>query len=122
MSQQAVPTTTADAAAVALGEPRPKATALTHGQTEADLSVWSDAAGNEVGYWECTPGRFSARRDGFTEICQILSGWATLHPAGDEPVEIGPGSTLVTPSGWIGDWDVHETIRKLFVIVPDQTA
>lgn len=37
----------------------------------------------------------------------------------DQPVSLGAGDTLVMPSGWRGAWVVHETVRKLYVIVDD---
>ena len=29
---------------------------------------------------------------------------------------IGPGDTAVFPRGWTGAWQIHETIRKLYVL------
>ena len=84
---------------------------------EAALVVWSAPEGVETGIWEATPGRFGATRDGYHEVCQILSGRATLAPTGGEPVQIGPGDTLVTPAGWTGVWEVHETLRKTYVVL-----
>jgi uncharacterized cupin superfamily protein len=31
-------------------------------------------------------------------------------------VEVGPGTTAVFPKGWAGTWEVHETLRKVYVI------
>ncbi|MER6557143.1 cupin domain-containing protein [Streptomyces sp. NPDC001027] len=112
------PTTAiADAKATELPEPAPKPTSVTPGQTESALGLWTDGRGAEVGYWECSPGRFAATRDGYSEICQILSGRMTLYPSGAEPIDLGPGSTIVMPEGWTGDWEIHETVRKLYVII-----
>lgn len=101
-----------------LGEPTPKPTALTDGVLEAARSIWS-AAGTDVGVWECSPGAFTARRDGYTEICQILSGSVTVETEGGESVLLRGGSTFVMPSGWIGTWHVHETLRKVYVTIDD---
>jgi hypothetical protein len=46
----------------------------------------------------------------------ILSGRMTVTADGGEPFEIGPGDTAVFPLGWTGTWQIHETIRKLYVI------
>ena len=35
---------------------------------------------------------------------------------GGEPTDIGPGDTAVFPRGWAGTWQIHETIRKLYVL------
>ena len=99
-----------------LGPHTPKPTSSTAGQTEAALTVWTAAGGAETGVWEATPGTFTATREGYHEVCQILSGRATITPAGGAPVVVGPGDTLVTPAGWIGVWDVHETLRKTYVV------
>ncbi|WP_082571080.1 cupin domain-containing protein [Agromyces sp. Root1464] len=101
-----------------LGDRSPKATAVTDGVLEASDSLWG-RDGLDVGYWECTPGRFTATRDGYTAICQLLSGRVSIEVDGEEPVTLEAGDTLVMPSGWRGVWVVHETVRKLYVIVDD---
>jgi uncharacterized cupin superfamily protein len=40
----------------------------------------------------------------------------TVTPDGGAAQEIGPGDTAVFPRGWAGTWQIHETIRKLYVI------
>jgi uncharacterized protein len=40
----------------------------------------------------------------------------TVTPDGGEPQDIGPGDTAVFPRGWAGTWQIHEPIRKLYVI------
>ena len=49
-----------------------------------------------------------------------LEDWGPLEEAlpisGGEPSEIGPGDTAVFPRGWTGTWQIHETIRKLYVL------
>ena len=117
------PDTVATVAALApiardLGPAAPKPTALSEGVLEASDSLWA-TPGVDVGFWECTPGRFAATREGYTEVCQFLSGRVTIEVDGEEPVTFGAGDTLVTPSGWRGMWHVHETVRKLYVIIDD---
>jgi uncharacterized cupin superfamily protein len=101
---------------VALPEPQAKPTSRT-GQVEATLSVWQSAAPTSTGIWECDPGEFTAVRDDYTEVCQILSGSGTVR--GDDGVnaELAPGSLLVLPVGWRGTWVVRETIRKTYVLI-----
>ncbi|MFI6595750.1 cupin domain-containing protein [Nonomuraea sp. NPDC050536] len=94
---------------------QPKPTSLT-GQRESTLELWT-SGGAEAGIWECEAGRFTAVRDGFHEICQILSGTATLTGEDGQVVELGPGSTVVLPDGWRGTWDVHTPMRKTYVTV-----
>jgi uncharacterized cupin superfamily protein len=38
------------------------------------------------------------------------------HPDGGQPQDIGPGDSAVFPRGWTGAWQIHETIRKLYVL------
>jgi hypothetical protein len=101
-----------------IGEHTAKPTALTAGLTEATEPVW--AGGRiETGLWECTPGRFTARRDGYTEICTILYGSVTITQEGQDPIRFGPGDVMVMPSGWVGEWDVHEPLRKHYTVIDD---
>ena len=78
-------------------------------------TLWSGEGAQETGVWECTPGpsRWSLADN---EFVHILSGRMTVTPDGGEPTEIGPGDTAVFPRGWAGTWQIHETIRKLYVL------
>jgi sarcosine oxidase subunit beta len=51
------------------------------------------------------------------EFVHILSGRMTVTPDGGEPADIGPGDTAVFPRGWTGTWQIHDTIRKLYVLL-----
>ncbi len=77
-------------------------------------TLWADGD-QEVGVWQCTPGpsRWTLETH---EAVHILAGRMTVTPDGGEPQEIGPGDTAVFPRGWRGTWQIHETIRKLYVI------
>ncbi|MEO6826918.1 MAG: cupin domain-containing protein [Microbacteriaceae bacterium] len=102
--------------AAVLPQAKPKLTSIT-GQFEAALTVWQSQSPTAVGVWECDAGEFPTTRPDYTEVCQILTGTATI--VGDDGVtaEIGPGSLLVLPLGWAGTWVVHETLRKTYVII-----
>ncbi|MHB1431896.1 MAG: cupin domain-containing protein [Streptosporangiaceae bacterium] len=94
-----------------------KPTSLT-GQFEASLTAWaSDIV--DAGIWECEPGEFTADRSTSTEICQILSGAATVTGEDGTATEIGPGSLLVLPRGWRGRWVIREHLRKTYVVISD---
>lgn len=108
---------------LALGPWAIRSNAITPGLREAEREDYVDGAnGLEVGVWAGTPGEFPARRDGYTEICQILGGRATLHTDGADPIELREGDTIVMPTGWTGRWELHEPLRKLYVIVHDHDA
>jgi uncharacterized cupin superfamily protein len=76
--------------------------------------VW-EGDGQSVGVWECTPGPSYWKQEE-NEFIYVLSGRMTVRPDGGEPLEIGAGDTAFFPTGWAGTWDIHETIRKVFVI------
>lgn len=101
-----------------LDPPQPKPTALTTDLLEASATVWDSPDGRiSAGVWECSTGSFTARRDGYTEICQLLTGRVTVDTDGGDSVTLEAGDTLVTPEGWSGVWHVHEPVRKTYVIV-----
>ena len=106
----------ADAASLDMPPASLKPTSL-NGQTESTLSLWKAPDGNlELGVWECTPGTFTARRDGYDEVAQIIVGTATVTSDAGDICELGPGSVFVTPAGWTGSWTIHETIRKTYIV------
>ena len=80
----------------------------------AGLTLWNDGE-QEVGIWECTPGPSHWTLETHEEI-YVIAGRMTVTPTGGEAVEVGPGDAVVFPRGWDGDWQIHETIRKLYVI------
>jgi uncharacterized protein len=95
----------------ATGEPM-QTSGTTIWSADADAEA---GAGQEAGVWECTPGpsRWTLEQN---EFVHILSGRMTVTPDGGEATEIGPGDTAVFPRGWAGTWQIHETIRKLYVL------
>ncbi|MFD0860449.1 cupin domain-containing protein [Roseovarius aquimarinus] len=109
-----------DLAGIEMGPFKPKPTTLTEGQEESARNLWSSPDGlTNIGVWECTPGRFTADRTSAGEYCHIISGRATVrNEDGSTPRDIGPGDLLVLPQGWKGEWEIHEHMRKLYVISP----
>ena len=109
--------TFAHLANIDLGTPQPKPTSIQGNQVEAAKSLWTSPDGlAEVGVWECTAGRFTANRETNSEICHIVRGRVTLHDADGRSQDVGPGEMLVLPIGWKGEWTLHETTRKLYII------
>ena len=82
--------------------------------TTAGLTLWNDG-GQEVGIWECTPGPSRWLLETH-EFIQVVGGRMTVTVDGGEPLALGPGDTAVFPRGWAGVWDIHETLRKVYVI------
>ena len=74
-----------------------------------------DENGIDSGIWECTPGpsRWVLETN---EFVHVLFGSMTITADGGEPEFVGAGDTLFIPRGWSGHWEIHETLRKLYVI------
>lgn len=79
------------------------------------IYLWQDGKGAESGIWECTagPSRWVLETN---EFVHVLSGSMTITPDGGEPEFVGSGTTVFIPRGWSGNWEIHETLRKLYVI------
>ena len=107
-----------DLTEIDVGEFADKPTTLTPGQKEAAVTLYKSAGeALEVGVWECTPGRFTSDRSTFSEICHILSGRLTLHNQDGSSRHFGPGEMFDMPLGWRGEWTIHETVRKIYLII-----
>lgn len=79
------------------------------------ITLWEDGSGAETGIWQCTPGPSYWELE-TNEFVHLLSGSMTVTPDGGSPVEVGPGDTMLFPKGWKGTWEIHEVLRKLYVI------
>lgn len=107
-----------DAVTTDAGEHHHKTTAERPGQTESSRTVWESAEGIRSGVWEVTPGSFRSERPAYHEMCQIVSGSATIEEDDGTTFDVRPGSLFITPEGWTGRWTVHETLRKVWVVIP----
>ncbi|MGO8877743.1 MAG: cupin domain-containing protein [Acidimicrobiales bacterium] len=105
-----------DAATAELEDWGPLEEATGPEMTTAGFTLWKDEVTEaESGIWECTPGpsRWELETN---EFVHVVFGRMTVTEDGASPVELGPGDTVVFPLGWNGTWDIHETLRKLYVI------
>ncbi|KAL3919901.1 MAG: hypothetical protein SGILL_003520 [Bacillariaceae sp.] len=92
----------------------------THGTRPQSASKnFYDVGPTDVGYWICTPGSFakttpSAAAEGF----YVLEGvfFLTNHADGSTQKCVA-GDTVVLPKGWTGEWNIVETVQKLWVEV-----
>jgi uncharacterized cupin superfamily protein len=86
------------------------------GQPRASIRELYRDATTQSGVWEATPGRFGGTNDGIGELMFVLAGSATVTGDDGVQVELRPGVTFVSRPGWRGEWDVRETVRKVYVI------
>jgi uncharacterized cupin superfamily protein len=70
-------------------------------------------AGAAIGVWEVQPGVLSGPTG--DEAFVVLEGSATLtFPATGETRLIGPGDIVKLESGEVLNWEVHQTLRKVY--------
>ena len=75
------------------------------------------AAGeSDYGIWECSPGRWR-RQVKEAEFTYFLAGRCTFIADDGQRGEIAAGDAAYWPANSMGVWDVHETIRKVYVIL-----
>lgn len=92
------------------------ATSQREASTAATRSVRlhaNDADQLYLGVWQAEPG-FHREYVG-PESVYILQGRATITGGSGQKVEIKAGDFVVVEAGEKMDWEVHETIRKIFV-------
>lgn len=70
----------------------------------------------ESGVWECSPGTWRCEVDR-AEFCHFLTGRATYTHDDGEVIAIALGTTAWFPAGWRGRCTVHETVRKVYIVV-----
>lgn len=68
------------------------------------------------GTWECEPGRSRWEFLDRGETIHVLSGRMSVQEDGGPALELAAGDSAVFPLGWRGVWQVHETLRKVYVI------
>lgn len=77
---------------------------------------WPFLSGDvEIGIWECTPGTFSESTGDIDEAMFMVSGRATISHS-DGVYDLAPGTLWTTPRDWEHVWQVHQTVRKMYVI------
>jgi uncharacterized cupin superfamily protein len=86
------------------------------GQPRASVRELYRDVTTQAGVWAVTPGRFAGTNDGFGELMMVLAGAATVTGDDGVRVELAPGVTFLARPGWRGEWDVRETVRKVYLI------
>lgn len=85
-----------------------------HPAATTGILEFEPVAGAKTGIWEMQPG--VAQFNDEDELFVVLSGTATLTftQTGDT-VEVSPGSVVRLYTGQQTHWQVHETLRKVYV-------
>lgn len=84
--------------------------------TRMAIPFTSDDSRILSGVWEADPGlsRWEFLERG--EAIHVLEGRMVVTEDGGEPVSVEAGTSAIFPIGWQGTWEIHERIRKFFVI------
>jgi uncharacterized cupin superfamily protein len=80
----------------------------------AVLELLDDGAVS-IGLWEHTAG--SSTDVEADEVFVVLAGRATIEVDGGPVLEVGPGDVGVLEAGARTRWQVHETLRKVYVLL-----
>ena len=76
-----------------------------------------NAAGQpDYGIWECSPGRWR-RQVKEAEFTHILAGRCTFIADDGQRLEIEAGDSLYFPAMSMGIWEIHETVRKVYILL-----
>lgn len=101
----------------AVGKPLSEPSCELRGTSRDIPGVGTDRAG----IWECSPGKF--RREVVEgEVMHILSGSCTFTPDDGEPISLAAGDTVVCSPLTTGVWDIKETVRKVYVLLPGEAG
>lgn len=80
------------------------------------LNFFSDKTGQfHCGVWESTPGRWRVQYTE-NEFCHVTQGRMRISDAYGRAKEFGSGDSFVIPAGFEGEWEVLESMKKLYVI------
>mgnify|MGYP000078292628 CR=1 FL=1 len=71
----------------------------------------------DFGIWECSPGKWN-RQIRKAEFAHFISGRATFHAKSGQVIEINAGDALYFPAESLGVWEIHETVRKTYILLP----
>ncbi|QHG85510.1 DUF861 domain-containing protein (plasmid) [Rhodococcus rhodochrous] len=96
---------------------------LREGSPTTRISEQASEEGYSIGLWEATAGRFAtAPHDGFWEVIHILQGRGTLRSADGSTIDLFPGASFVLGDGFVGEWQIDETIRKFYALIDGSPA
>ncbi|WP_303977305.1 cupin domain-containing protein [Dongia mobilis] len=71
----------------------------------------------DFGIWECSPGKWK-RQIRKAEFAHFVAGHCTFHADNGQVIEIKAGDALYFPAESLGIWEIHETVRKTYILLP----
>jgi uncharacterized cupin superfamily protein len=70
----------------------------------------------DYGLWECSPGRWR-RQIKEAEFTYFLAGRCTFIADDGQRLEIEAGDAAYWPADSMGIWEIHETVRKVYILL-----
>lgn len=103
--------------------PRPERL-VTGNPLRTTWNHYHGAAGEfSCGVWQCEPGswniQFAANKEEF--FC-VIEGRVRLHQTDGRAFDIGSGEAAVIPAGFVGRFEVIETVKKYYVVLERAAA
>ena len=95
-------------------EPEDSPVAGTPSSGTAELDSF---AGVDYGIWEITPGTVTDTEE--DELFVVLSGDATVRFEDGSSIELGPGAVVRLNAGERTEWEVRETLRKVYFVAAE---
>jgi uncharacterized cupin superfamily protein len=68
-----------------------------------------------AGMWEAEPGCWKINYTE-NEFCQIMHGKSILRDSDGNEHPLKAGDNFTIPAGFVGEWEVLETTKKIYVI------
>lgn len=91
----------------------------TDDRTELDHTHFNtDDESVLTGTWQCAPTREVIDAYPVHEMMHVVSGRVRLTHADGTVEEMGPGDTFFIAKGTPVVWEITETLRKIYIIVP----
>jgi uncharacterized cupin superfamily protein len=84
------------------------------GTPSSGLVELDSFAGVDYGVWELTPGTVTDAED--DELFVVLAGDATVRFEDGTSIDLGPGSVVRLHAGERTEWEVRETLRKVYFV------
>jgi uncharacterized cupin superfamily protein len=88
---------------------------ILSGAPYAYETVVSDDADGFFAVWACDAGVYPRVKDRRGSFMYILEGDATITDQDGTEHLLTADSVIVLPYGWIGQWDIRTTIRKVYL-------